>query len=404
MTAETPNVPAGDGDDKKKPSPDDTAVIRENEAKQSEGYSVRPRPAGNAPSDDAAAPETKLFLSEEVSPRDAGALHDNNTIACEDDVLVLLPSEEIAAASRLQEPGDLSWQTEALESASPGADTEQFSSAHDDVGFLPSEDLTQIPVPVGADDLSWQTEALDGSMPGAATEQFSAAHDDAGFMATEDMGGMGSDGDVPLLTTHPDFAIEATEEFNAAELPELEDVEDITALLDDDEVVELEAPEESFEIDFDEFQMDSSSRTSRLPLVLGGLAAAAAVAVAAVFFMPEAPTPAGGSAEVASANGEGSPAEVVTPGDAESDPVMGEGTESVPDGPVDPSEIVISESPDGVGVETIDDTALVDPELMIDGDPMAPETVLGGPVDNTLEGWLGRSLDRHFDMTVTVQD
>ena len=360
MTADTPEVTERERDDESRPKPDDTAVIRST-SRQTEGYSVRPRPV--SPNDGSTPDQT--------GSHDAGgnptAIAD--TIACEDDVLVLLPSEEVAAASQLQEPDDLSWQTEAL---AAGAATEQFSAAHDDVGFLPTESMSQ-------------SVSMSQSSVGAE--------------------------EVPLLTAHPDFATaEMTEEMTAADLPELEDVEDITALVDDDSV-ELDAPDDSFEIDFDEFQVEYEEQGSKIPTILAAVGAAAAVIVCALLMIPTdstLPTESPRSVAVVDSAAGAESAEVVAEADSEPGAVEAEASDEVPmlEEVAVPDELIAQDS---MNSEAMDSEAMTDPEGTMSPEGAqaesisVPETVTQLPVDNSLEGWLERSLQRHFDLTQNVK-
>lgn len=512
MTADNPEVANGESDgDGNKPTSGDTVSMGAKKSRQAEGYSVRPRPASTEKDNDKARSKT------EVHATPSGLKED---IKCEDDCLVLLPSEVVGEAAQLQQPGvdGLSWQTEALDPAASGADTEQFTSAHDDVGFLPSEEIPHADEVVQASagsglggELSWQTEALDATASGAATEQFTDAHDNVGFLpseeltgsalpeadgqlswqtealeaaqsaadteqfsgahdnvvivpseeiaasipesesvlagggglswqtealdasapgaateqygsgelgsgdgvyATEEMGYQGGHDDVPLLTTHPDFAGEATQEMDMADLPELEDVEDITALVDDDEVIQLEAPEDSYEIDFDELQANFDERSSKMPMILATLATAAAVAVAAIFFLPEKPEPigSGSGTEVAVIDRDPEPvdpaavdpnAEPVATGsdvDVVDEGAIGEG-ETVELTVVEPDPTVAGEDPmTDPTTEPMTGDSGVESGMQVVG----PRALTADP--GTLEGWLQSSLDRHFDMNTNVQD
>lgn len=187
----------GTPDDEKVPDEvDKTILIRADEVPDSRGYSVRPR---SQPTEDL----------------------DDSLGDIADEVVVLLPPEEIPEGSLIEDHDVPCMQTEAL-------DDFRLDGA-------------------GAE-LTEEMQALD------------YGHEDGGSYPTEEMScerpGGGPLSDAALLSSHPSHvATEPVDPYQVEDellndLPELNDVEDITALVDVEDAYELEDPNDPMELEF----------------------------------------------------------------------------------------------------------------------------------------------------------
>lgn len=296
----------------------------------------------------------------------------------EDTIIIPVDEPSSGYSVRPRESDDEDFNTEDVEIA--GLDTE------DVVVLLPTEDAGADSLPdaeVMTEDLETQTADLfstpgAGFSPGSGPVDSAATEDldesgDLGFSMTEEVDAEMAG--ASLLSAHPAFPdaaleTEEFEDFTTDDLPELEDVEDITAMVDDGQ--ELVAPVETMTLDPADFGQPVATGGSRRSLL--GLAAVMALLVTGVYF----------GLDFYRDRLESASATV-----AQKDPNVADA--AGPEGNVDPPQ-TDPNSQDPLPEDPTDESAMTD-----DPEPANEEAVA------QFRTWMGQSLASHFQGTTEKQ-